>query len=387
VPENIAGVTVTALGNGAADIFRYFMRTLKVSTFAAFNKNEPRLAFGELIGASVWVSLITVSIICISYPSRLPKFVVQRDISFFLVTLIFCLAFLIEGKIHLWQAVTMLCLYFVYVAFAIIMSLSKRNRLSRASPSLRLLIPAGPSDASLSDASETGSIRAGDFPSAAPSVESLSEDPEFDEDYYQPTLHFRHSFPNREMLHRKASQVSWHRRSFIDLNQAAGEIEPSLSEDALDFQNIVEGAKNVFYLEFKQSLPFLFPILLSWSQMRGRERVWACIQTPLLFIFTIAAPLVEKEFLQNLRQDGKEYEPLPDVDVEPQDPPASLSRVYPRLLLCLQLFCMPIVSVFLLHGILYCNTSLECRYLECDSSMGTLPTNWCIVIRNWLSVN
>ena len=45
--QNIAGVTIMALGNGAPDIF---------SALAGIGQDRPELVFGELFGAGVFVT-------------------------------------------------------------------------------------------------------------------------------------------------------------------------------------------------------------------------------------------------------------------------------------------------------------------------------------------
>ncbi|KAJ3349448.1 hypothetical protein HDU91_006386 [Kappamyces sp. JEL0680] len=342
VPENIAGVTVTAFGNGAADLF---------STYAAFDKKLGRLAFGELVGAGLWVSLVTVAVIAIFYPARLPRFVVNRDLCFYVLTLVLCVVIFADGVIYLWESIVLVLFYGVYVGFAVFKSLQRRRRaitaqVVRPLPVSTSTIPPEPS--------ETGSIQAGDFPSAPPSVASLFGDPDFDEEYYQPTLHFRHSFPSREALHRRTSQTSWHRRSFIDVQQAVRELEPSLSEDALEFHHLEsEPLRAVLFRELVLSIPFVLPIFGQWEHLDGNERIWALIQTPFLFVFALSTPVMEKEFLQELQQDAKDYSSLIDVELEPQEPLlgyTSAAPIYPRLLLCVQLFVYPLVSTVLLHA-------------------------------------
>ena len=60
--QNIAGVTIMALGNGAPDIF---------SSLAGIGQDRPELVFGELFGAGVFVTTVVAGAVSVAQPFKL----------------------------------------------------------------------------------------------------------------------------------------------------------------------------------------------------------------------------------------------------------------------------------------------------------------------------
>jgi sodium/potassium/calcium exchanger 6 len=108
--ENMAGVTFLAFGNGSPDVF---------STFAAMKIDSGSLAVGELIGAACFITAVVAGSMAIVRPFRVGRKSFVRDVSFFLIAVVFGLFFLADGKIRMWECIVMIAFYLYYVVFVI----------------------------------------------------------------------------------------------------------------------------------------------------------------------------------------------------------------------------------------------------------------------------
>ncbi|THW95443.1 hypothetical protein D6D18_05766 [Aureobasidium pullulans] len=121
--ESMAGVTFLAFGNGSPDVF---------STFAAFSTNSSSLAIGELFGAAGFITAVVAGSMALVRPFKVAKKAFIRDVGFFTVAAAFSLSFLWDGRLHLWECITMVLFYIFYVAFVVIwhwwMGVRRRRR-------------------------------------------------------------------------------------------------------------------------------------------------------------------------------------------------------------------------------------------------------------------
>jgi sodium/potassium/calcium exchanger 6 len=108
--ESLAGVTLLAFGNGSPDVF---------STFAAFRTHAASLAVGELIGAACFITAVVSGSMALIRPFTVARKSFIRDVSFFLVAAAFSMGFIVDGKLHLWESLTMVGFYLFYVAFVV----------------------------------------------------------------------------------------------------------------------------------------------------------------------------------------------------------------------------------------------------------------------------
>ncbi|KAL7268046.1 hypothetical protein RUND412_009344 [Rhizina undulata] len=108
--ESLAGVTFLAFGNGSPDVF---------STFAAMKINSGSLAVGELIGAASFIATVVAGSMAIVRPFRVGRRPFVRDVSFFILAVLFAIFFLADGKITMWESVTMIFFYVFYVCFVV----------------------------------------------------------------------------------------------------------------------------------------------------------------------------------------------------------------------------------------------------------------------------
>ena len=119
--ESMAGVTFLAFGNGSPDVF---------STFAAMSTNSGSLAVGELFGAAGFITAVVAGSMALIRPFHVARRSFVRDVGFFVVAAAFSMVFLWDGKLNIWECMTMVLFYIFYVAFVVAWHwlLSRRRR-------------------------------------------------------------------------------------------------------------------------------------------------------------------------------------------------------------------------------------------------------------------
>lgn len=136
--ESLAGVTFLALGNGSPDVF---------STFAAFNTNSASLAMGELIGAAGFITAVVAGSMALVRPFKVARRSFVRDVCFFIVAASFSMGFIWDGKLSLWESVTMVGFYIFYVCFVMVwhwwLGRRKARRLRAATMRSHYVLPGG----------------------------------------------------------------------------------------------------------------------------------------------------------------------------------------------------------------------------------------------------
>jgi len=110
--DNVAGVTLLALGNGAPDLF---------STYSAIQSNTEQneaaaLAIGEMFGAGMFVVAIVVSaLVCMAGGFRISRRPFLRDLLVYLLAVIWLLVVFWDGDVSLLESLLCIGLYIVYV--------------------------------------------------------------------------------------------------------------------------------------------------------------------------------------------------------------------------------------------------------------------------------
>ncbi|RMZ73881.1 sodium calcium exchanger [Pyrenophora seminiperda CCB06] len=136
--ESLAGVTLLAFGNGSPDVF---------STFAAFRTHAASLAVGELIGAACFITAVVSGSMALIRPFQVARKSFMRDVGFFLVAAAFSMGFIVDGKLHLWEAACMVAFYIFYVAFVMVwhwwLNLRKARRTRAATMRSHYVTPGG----------------------------------------------------------------------------------------------------------------------------------------------------------------------------------------------------------------------------------------------------
>lgn len=136
--ESLAGVTLLAFGNGSPDVF---------STFAAFRTHAASLAVGELIGAASFITAVVSGSMALIRPFNVARKSFVRDVGFFIVAAGFSMGFIVDGKLHLWEAVSMVAFYLFYVVFVVVwhwwLNQRKARRLKAVNSRSHYVTPGG----------------------------------------------------------------------------------------------------------------------------------------------------------------------------------------------------------------------------------------------------
>lgn len=127
--DNLAGLTLVALGNSSPDI---------VGIYKALDVGHGDLAVSELIGACFFITSVVVGSVSILQPFRLPKSLFLRDSCFFLFVSATILSSLLSGKINVWVCITLIVGYFVYVTYVVVSHSVARRRYLGARTELRI---------------------------------------------------------------------------------------------------------------------------------------------------------------------------------------------------------------------------------------------------------
>jgi len=118
--QNIAGVTIMALGNGAPDIF---------SALAGIGQDRPELVFGELFGAGVFLTTVVAGSVSVTQPFKLMERPFLRDVSFYLLAAFLAFYIFWRQEIRLGDAIGFLVLYAVYITVVLVgRYINQRNR-------------------------------------------------------------------------------------------------------------------------------------------------------------------------------------------------------------------------------------------------------------------
>lgn len=120
--ESVAGVTFLAFGNGSPDMF---------STFAAMRTNTASLALGELLGAGAFIVSCVVGSLCLIKPFRAEPYPFLRDVGFFIASVALLVAVLWDGRLHLWETLSLVALYVCYVLVVVIGTWYRNRRLRK----------------------------------------------------------------------------------------------------------------------------------------------------------------------------------------------------------------------------------------------------------------
>ena len=109
--QNIAGVTIMALGNGAPDIF---------SAMAGIGQDRPDLVFGSLFGAGVFVTAAVAGCVSVTRPFKLMERPFLRDVSFYLLAGFWAFYIFWRQEIRLLDSIGFLVVYLIYMAVVVV---------------------------------------------------------------------------------------------------------------------------------------------------------------------------------------------------------------------------------------------------------------------------
>lgn len=108
--DNLAGLTLVALGNGAPDV---------LSTYTAMALGSSDLAVAELIGAAFFILTIVVGTMGMVHPFAVPKQAFLRDATFFALVVAIVASSLVGGILTLMHCMVLMGMYLIYVVVVI----------------------------------------------------------------------------------------------------------------------------------------------------------------------------------------------------------------------------------------------------------------------------
>ncbi|XP_043498864.1 mitochondrial sodium/calcium exchanger protein-like [Polistes fuscatus] len=109
--ENIAGVTILTFGNGAPDIF----------TSLVSGSKDAIIMFTELIGAGVFVTTVIAGSIAMIKPFRVHLKSLIRDTCFYIAAVCWITYIVLDERVYLWEAISLILLYVLFIANVVIM--------------------------------------------------------------------------------------------------------------------------------------------------------------------------------------------------------------------------------------------------------------------------
>ena len=106
--QNLAGVTLLALGNGAPDVISSIVASENVDSGIEFS-------VGALTGAGIFVTSIVISsVIFFAKKVTVNRSLYIRDLAFYIISLVLLLIFSLDNKITLLESISFYVIYFMY---------------------------------------------------------------------------------------------------------------------------------------------------------------------------------------------------------------------------------------------------------------------------------
>lgn len=111
--QNLTGLTFLAFANGAPDVIS--------SIVAGDDMDGLPMSIGALLGSGVFLTTVVLGIVIfIGKDILLQRMQIMRDLTIFILTVIFLSVLLVLKKIHLWQSILLFSFYFILVISAYI---------------------------------------------------------------------------------------------------------------------------------------------------------------------------------------------------------------------------------------------------------------------------
>ncbi|CAG2106496.1 unnamed protein product [Medioppia subpectinata] len=111
LPDNIAGVTFLAFGNGAPDIF---------SSISGVTQSKPQLIFSGLLGAGIFVTTVVVGSVLLTGQFEVMQRPLMRDIAFYIGATFMVWFIIWKTRIYLKHAIALVAVYVCYIGVVII---------------------------------------------------------------------------------------------------------------------------------------------------------------------------------------------------------------------------------------------------------------------------
>ncbi|ODV77833.1 uncharacterized protein CANTADRAFT_91289 [Suhomyces tanzawaensis NRRL Y-17324] len=108
--DNLAGLTLLALGNSSPDV---------LSTYKAMSVGSSDLALSESLGAAFFITTVVLGSMAIIHPFKVSKKLFLRDAGFFLVVATLIYFVLLDSYLSLSNCIILLATYLLYVVVAL----------------------------------------------------------------------------------------------------------------------------------------------------------------------------------------------------------------------------------------------------------------------------
>lgn len=120
--DNLAGLTLLAVGNSAPDV---------LGTYKALEIGSAGLAVSELVGAALFILTVVVGSICLASPFKVPQYHFMRDIIFYMAVSVVILLSLLAGQFNILNCVLLASIYVIYVIVAVFSHSWLRRKMKR----------------------------------------------------------------------------------------------------------------------------------------------------------------------------------------------------------------------------------------------------------------
>lgn len=121
--ESIAGVTILAFGNAAADI---------LGTLMDVDEDTPMI-YTEMLGTGLFITCMVSGCICLINPFFMRASDLIRDILFYLFAILWLFGSIADECVELWEAISLLGIYLVYFIVVVISHIRRHLKLKHIS--------------------------------------------------------------------------------------------------------------------------------------------------------------------------------------------------------------------------------------------------------------
>lgn len=108
--DNVAGLTLLAMGNASPDV---------LSTYKAMQLGSGSLALSQLMGAALFITTVIIGTMALIHPFHVPRSLFIRDSTFFLVVAIILFGSLWDSILTVTNSVVLIAAYIIYVAVVV----------------------------------------------------------------------------------------------------------------------------------------------------------------------------------------------------------------------------------------------------------------------------
>ncbi|CAH2355538.1 hypothetical protein CLIB1423_28S00540 [[Candida] railenensis] len=312
--DNLAGLTLLALGNGAPDI---------LSTFQGMSLDSSDLAISELTGAAFFITTVVIGTMGIVHPFKVPKVAFLRDLGFFICFLAVVLTAILKGVLTFFHCIILVAMYVVYVVVVVcshsITKMKTRQRL-REERSRGNFVELGGRNVDNEIGDEEEDIFLDDI-NQLPSIEALhmSSIPIDQVSRIDSALSLPGSFGLNTLLknlqkhsnHRIQLPGDDHIRSVSA--PAAVESTPPLEDDIHDIEELDETSipryNNTFPVssDYQASffLKLLFPSFLEFKELDMQSKIRTVIMSPVLFLLRVSIPVRDQACIDAITENER----------------------------------------------------------------------------------